>query len=249
MRITNMILLPSFIIMSAWSALADNENSNNWFIEGQLQKSLYEGTDWITSEFDTPGSDSTLHVHDTAKSKSRDKLDSAGVAFGYLFNEQKTALSIAYENFGSSTWESGQYTATDGRVFDNSEYPMNMHTYMLELTHIYPVTESRFLIALAGIGQANIKTSGYAKTLNGARGAGNLHDRRVENFSKRLGAGMGFKLSSTVQLIGVLQYSDYGQSETVGHFAGNNGSRDYDMGIFTTDVNAIEASIRLRYHF
>ena len=98
MRITNMILLPSFIIMSAWSALADTENSNNWFIEGQLQKSLYEGTDWITSEFDTPGSDSTLHVHDTAKSKSRDKLDSAGVAFGYLFNEQKTALSIAYEN-------------------------------------------------------------------------------------------------------------------------------------------------------
>ena len=50
MRITNMILLPSFIIMSAWSALADTENSNNWFIEGQLQKSLYEGTDWTTSE-------------------------------------------------------------------------------------------------------------------------------------------------------------------------------------------------------
>ena len=177
MRITNMILLPSFIIMSAWSALADTANSNGWFIEGQLQKSLYEGTDWITSEFDTPGSDSSLHVHDTAKSKSRDKLDSAGVAFGYLFNEQKTALSIAYENFGSSTWESGQYTATDGRVFDNSEYPMNMHAFMLEITHIYPVTESRFLIALAGIGQANIKTSGYAKTLSGIRVAGNVYDR------------------------------------------------------------------------
>ena len=116
-RRTTLFLVCAFeiallLFVAAWSALAGTENSNNWFIEGQLQKSLYEGMDWTTSEFDTPGSDSSLHVHDTAKSKSRDKLDSAGVAFGYLFNEQKTALSIAYENFGSSTWESGQYTAT-----------------------------------------------------------------------------------------------------------------------------------------
>ena len=52
-----------------------------------------------------------------------------------------------------------------------------------------------------------------------------------------------------MQLIGLLQYSDYGRAETVGHVAGTSAGVTYDAGIVETDVNAVEASIRLRYRF
>jgi opacity protein-like surface antigen len=235
------------LFVAAWSALADTENSNSWFIEGRYQVSLYEGTGWSSSEYDTPGSTSTQIQ--SATSESRDKLNSAGFAVGYLMNGGNTSIGLAYENFGSSVWKTGQFTAKDGRVFDSSEYPMTMRNFMIEVTHTYPLEEDRFALALAGIGQAVIKTSGFAKTLSSTRVAGQIHDRQVENFSVRLGGGMGVNLTQSLQLIGILQYSNYGQSETVGHYAGNNGVRDYDMGIFKTDANAVEASIRLRYHF
>jgi opacity protein-like surface antigen len=251
-RRTTLFLVCAFEIVLilffvAWSALAETQDKNSWFIEGRYQASLYEGTGWSSSEYDTPGSASTQIQ--SASSESRDKLNSAGFAVGYLINGGNTSIGVGYENFGSSVWKTGQFTAKDGRVFDSSEYPMTMRNFMIEVTHTYPLEKDRFAFALAGIGQAIIKTSGFAKTLSGARVSGQIYDRQVENISARLGGGMGLNLAQSLQLIGVLQYSNYGQSETVGHFAGNNGIRDYDMGIFKTDVNAIEASIRLRYHF
>jgi opacity protein-like surface antigen len=238
------VLILFFVV---WSALAETHDKNSWFIEGRYQASLYEGTGWSSSEYDTPGSPSTQIQ--SASSESRDKLNSAGFAVGYLMNGGNTSIGVGYENFGSSVWKTGQFTAKDGRVFDSSEYPMTMRNFMIEVTHTYPLEKDRFAFALAGIGQAIIKTSGFAKTLSGARVSGQIYDRQVENISARLGGGMGLNLAQSIQLIGVLQYSNYGQSETVGHFAGNNGIRDYDMGIFKTDVNAVEASVRLRYHF
>ena len=70
------------LFVAAWSALADTENSNNWFIEGRYQASLYEGTGWSSSEYDTPGSESSQIQ--SATSESRDKLNSAGFAVGYF---------------------------------------------------------------------------------------------------------------------------------------------------------------------
>ena len=87
---------------------------------------------------------------------------------------------------------------------------MRLRTHILE--------RDRFAFARAGIGQAIIKTIGFAKTLSGARVAGQVYDRQVENISARLGGGMSVNLAQSLQLIGVLQYSNYGQSETVGHF-------------------------------
>ena len=65
----------------------------------------------------------------------------------------------------------------------------------------------------------------------------------------RLGGGVDVNLTQSLQLIGILQYSDYGKAETVGHNAGTSVGVTYAAGIFETDVNAVEASIRLRYHF
>ena len=239
------VLLILFFV--AWSALAETQDKNSWFIEARYQGSLYEGNGWESSEYDTPGSSSSQFQ--TTSSESRDKLTSAGLSVGYDIFDGNTSISIGYENFGSSTWKTGQFTAKDGRVFDSSEYPMTMHNFMIEMTQFYPIDETKFLIALAGVGQAIIKTTGYAKTFSGVRYAGQVQDRRVENVTKRLGAGMGLNLNPSVQLIGLLQYSDYGRAETVGHVAGTSVGVTYDSGIVETDVNAIEASIRLRYLF
>ena len=232
-------------LAASHSVQAEPKNHNNWFIEARYQGSLYEGNGWKSSEYDTPGTSSSQFQ--TTSSESRDNLTSAGLSVGYVIFDGNTSISIGYENFGSSTWKTGQFTAKDGRVFDSSEYPMTMHNFMIEMTQFYPIDKTKFLIALAGVGQAIIKTTGYAKTFSGVRYAGQVQDRQVENVTKRLGAGMGLNLNSSVQLIGLLQYSDYGRAETVGHVAGTSVGVTYDAGIVETDVNAVEASIRLRY--
>ena len=133
----------------------------------------------------------------------------------------------------------------DGRTFDAAVFPMKMQNFMLELTHNYPLNEENFIFALAGVGQSVIKTCNFSKTLNGATASGCLKDYRVENISARLGVGAGTTLGDSLQIIGVLQYSDYGKSETATHYpSATNG-----WGFMETCVNAIEASIRLRYYF
>ena len=140
-RRTTLFLVCAFeiallLFVAAWSAFADAKNSNSWFIEGRYQVSLYEGTGWSSSEYDTPGSSSSQIQ--SASSETRDKLNSAGFAFGYLINGGNTAVGLGYENFGSSVWKTGQFTAKDGRIFDSSEYPMTMRNFMIEVTHTYP---------------------------------------------------------------------------------------------------------------
>ena len=226
---------------------AESKNQNDWFVEARYQGSLYKGNGWKSSEYDTTGTASSQFQ--TTSHESRENLTSAGLSIGYNLFDRNTSISIGYENFGSSVWKTGQFTAKDGRVFDSSEYPMTMHNFMIEMTQFYPISENKFIIALAGVSQAVLKTTGFTKTLSGVRVAGQIQDRQVKNVTKRLGAGMAFNLSNSVQLIGLLQYSDYGRAETVGHLAGTSAGVTYDAGIVETDVNAVEASIRLRYRF
>lgn len=48
------------LFVAAWSAVADNVNSNSWFVEGRYQKSLYEGNGWKENEVDLAGSSSNI---------------------------------------------------------------------------------------------------------------------------------------------------------------------------------------------
>ena len=240
------VLLILFFV--AWSALAETQDKNSWFIEGRYQASVYEGAGWNSAEFETPGSDSSQLL--STNTNSRDKLNSTGLSIGRTFNESRTALGFTYENFGSSVWKSGQYTAKDGRTFDAAVFPMKMQNFMLELTHNYPLNRENFIFALAGVGQSVIKTCNFSKTLNGATASGCLKDYRVENISARLGVGAGTTLNKSIQIIGVLQYSDYGKAETATSYPGNwSDGSPYGWSYMETSVNAIEASIRLRYHF
>ena len=168
---------------------------------------------------------------------------------GYDIFNGNTSVSIGYENFGLSIRKTDQFTAKDGGVSDSSKHPMTMHNFMIGMTQFYPISENKFIIALAGAGQAVIETTGFAKIFSSMRFAGRIQDRQVKNFTKRIGAGMGLNLNHSLELIDLLQYSDYGRAGTVGHVAGISVGVACDVGIVETDVNAVEASIRLRYRF
>ena len=136
---------------------ASTNIDKKWFIEAKFQKSIVEGSGWSSTEYDTPGSSSS-QIQSTSSQKWN-KIDSSGIFIGHLFREEKISVSVGYENFGSSSWKTGQFTAKDGRIFDASEYPMKMHNYMVEIARYYPLNKNRFLFALAGVGQSIIKTN------------------------------------------------------------------------------------------
>ena len=117
------------LFVAAWNALADNENSNNWFIEGRYQASLYEGNGWKENEVDLGGASSNII---TATSEKRNKLNSSGIAIGRTFLDKKVGISLTYEKFASSTWSSGNFASRDGRTFDYARHPIRMHHFMLE---------------------------------------------------------------------------------------------------------------------
>ena len=133
-RRTTLCLICAFEValllsVAAWSALADNENSNNWFIEGRYQASLYEGNGWKENEVDLGGASSNII---TATSEKRNKLNSSGIAIGRTFLDKKVGISLTYEKFASSTWSSGNFASRDGRTFDYARHPIRMHHFMLE---------------------------------------------------------------------------------------------------------------------
>ena len=60
-RRTTLFLVCAFefvliLFFVAWSALAETQGKNSWFIEGRYQASVYEGTGWKSAEYDTLGS-------------------------------------------------------------------------------------------------------------------------------------------------------------------------------------------------
>ena len=112
---------------------------------------------------------------------------------------------------------------------------------MLETSYNHPINETLSLISLLGLGQAHIKTDGLAKARSGAEASGITHERRVANLSKRLGVGLRKNINQHFDVIGLMQYSDYGYAETR--------CCTVDTATFETEVTAVEASIRLRYHF
>jgi hypothetical protein len=70
------VLILSFV---AWSALAETQDKNSWFIEGRYQASLYEGNGWKENEVDRGGASTNII---TASSEKRDRVNSSGVAIG-----------------------------------------------------------------------------------------------------------------------------------------------------------------------
>ena len=235
---TRLLLLLFTLLPLMANADTDANSEENWFVEGRYQKSLYQGNGWKENEVDTGGASSNII---TATAEKRDKLNSSGIAVGRTFHKNKVGLSLTYEKFASSTWSSGNFVSRDGRTFDYARYPMKMHHFMLETSYSHPINETLSFISLVGLGQAHIKTDGLAKAISGAETSGITQARMVTNLSKRVGTGLQKNISRNLDVIGLLQYSDYGYAETYCCVIGNE--------TFETEVTAVEASIRLRYHF
>jgi len=210
----------------------------NWFVEGRYQKSLYLGNGWTENEVDLGGASNNMI---SATSEKRDELNASGLAVGHNFINDKVSLSLAYEKFASSIWSAGNYVSRDGRTFDSAHYPMKMHHFIAEISYNQAISDSTSIVYMGGLGQANIKTDSYTKAISGASATGSIAEKYVRNFSKRIGIGLTNSISTKFDIIGLLQYSDYGDAKTR---CCNETSETFD-----TEVTAIEAGIRLRYHF
>ena len=220
------------------SVIASEYDNSSWFVEGRYQTSFYQGSDWRENEVDLGGPSNNII---SANSEKRNKVNSSGVAVGYVFANKKITMSASYEKFASSVWSSGNYVSRDGRTFDSAHYPMNMHNFMFETAYRFPIDDELHAIGLIGLGQAHVKTDRYTKSFSGVSGTGSIAEKTVKNLSKRIGVGLSKKLNDKISIVGLMQYTDYGYAKTRCCVEG--------FETFDTEVSAAEASIRVRYYF
>lgn len=234
----NFISLSTFIfsmmlVTAPHFAFADDQNDGvspqgSWFVEGRYQKSLYE-----SDGFKDGATDNTRIV--SATGESWNNLDSTGVAVGRHFNDGKVSFSLGYENFGTVNKKFATTTAESGATLSNIVLPMDVSNIMFELSYNVPVTADMFAIGLFGLGQSTI--SGKQYSIGATTGQGVA--KEVANTSSRFGLGLGVNLSDKVQIIALAQSSKYGDAEINTDTAAN-------PVIFSSEVGAVEASIRIR---
>jgi hypothetical protein len=231
--------LPALTIMVGATAFAtssyaagDDAGSDKWFVEGRYQKSISESTGFT----DKDTSDTKVI---SATGEKFNNLDSAGVSLGKYFNDGQNSLSIGYESFGTVNKSFATTTQQNGAVGSNVVLPMDITNIMIELGYQVPISQNLFAIGLVGVGQAKINSKKYS--VSGFTGLGTA--KKVTNTSTRVGIGVGYKLSATTSIIGLVQKSDYGDATLN---AGQATDTDLD---FDSKVNATEASVRLRVSF
>ncbi|MDA9194267.1 hypothetical protein N9P08_03395 [Alphaproteobacteria bacterium] len=231
----NTLILSVMLLTAPHLAFADAQNDGgltlkSWFVEGRYQKSLYE-----TDGFNDAATDNTRIV--SATGESWDNLDSTGVAIGRYFNDGKASLSLGYDKFGTVNKKFATVTAAAG-VNNDVVLPMDVSNIMFELSYNVPISADMFAIGLIGLGQSTISSKQFS--IGAATGQGVA--KEVKNTSSRFGLGLGYNVSEKVQIIALAQSSKYGDSEVNTNTAANPVA-------FTSEVGAIEASIRIRLAF
>lgn len=239
MYVTNNKFITVLIIVLGATAFAtssyaagDDAGSDKWFVEGRYQKSISESDGFRDA-------DTTASKMISATGEKWNNLDSAGVSIGKYFNDGKISLSLGYESFGTKNKQFATATQQNGTVIRNVVLPMDITNVMIEFGYQVPISQNLFAIGLVGAGQATIDSKTYS--VNGTAGLGVATE--VTNTSTRFGVGVGYKLSESTSIIGLIQKSDYGDS-TVDTDATTSTNDDFD-----SKVNATEASIRLRVSF
>ena len=226
------IMLGATAFSTSLHAAGDDAGSDKWFVEGRYQKSISESTGFTDK-------DKTNTKVISATGEKFDNLDSAGVSLGKYFNDGQSSLSIGYESFGTVNKSFTTTTQQNGTVVSNVALPMDITNIMIEAGYQVPISQNLFAVGLVGVGQAKINSKPYSAA--GLTGLGTA--KEVTNTSTRLGIGVGFKLSATTSIIGLVQRSNYGDA-TLNLGAATDTQFDFD-----SEVNATEASIRLRVSF
>ena len=230
------LILSVMLLTPPQLVLADDQNDGglalkSWFVEGRYQKSLIE-----VDGFNDAATDNTRIVSGTGE--SWDNLDSTGVAIGRYFNDGKASLSLGYDKFGTVNKKFATATAVSGAVTRNIVLPMDVSNIMFELSYNVPISADMFAIGLIGLGQSTISSKQFS--IGATTGLGTA--KEVKNTSSRFGLGLGYNVSEKVQMIALAQSSKYGDSDVNTNTAANPVA-------FTSEVGAIEASIRIRVGF
>jgi len=232
------VLLILFFV--AWSALAETQDKNNWFIEGRYQKSLSEASGWKDN---TVGG---LYRYSAATGEGWESLNSVGAAIGRRFANQKTSVLLTYEDFGTSDWKADTFT-DDNTLFPytygKTVFPVEISNLMLEVQQEYVLADDLNFVFIVGAGQSSLESDKYSLTITqGDPSSARLVGRGISktNTSYRYGGGLVYSISEKTQLSGVLQKSEYGKAEVW--------NENID-GKIEFDTYAVEASIRLRYLF
>ena len=205
----------------------ENSISSSWFVEGRYQKSISESTG--ISDNDTAASKIV-----SGKGEKWDNLDSVGIAIGRTFKHGKLGVSLGYESFGTVNKSYTNLTQQNGTVINDIVTPMDITNFMVELSYKIPISNEVFVMGLAGVGNATIDSQRY--TVGGVIDP-NSSAREVTNASSRFGIGIGYQINEKTSIIAVAQKSDYGDAEVL------------SPTTISTDVNATEASVRLRLSF
>lgn len=225
----HVIILSLIIPLTAQAENVGSENSvsSSWFVEGRYQKSISESTG-------ISDNDTTAARIASGTGEKWDNLDSVGIAIGRTFKQGNLGLSLGYESFGTVNKSYTTLTQQNGTVINNVVTPMDIRNFMVEVSYKIPLSDGVFAMGLAGVGNAIIDSKRY--TVGGVIDpAGSA--REVTNTSTRFGVGIGYQINEKTSIIAVAQKSDYGDAEVL------------SPTTISTDVNATEASIRLRYSF
>lgn len=223
------ITLLSALLIAPQIAKSDSHDSadSHWLFEARYQKSFNETSDkWKDGDTSTPILSTT--------GEEWNNLDSYGIAIGHSLGSKNTNISLGYEILSDKELRFATASDSGGVCCTGVKFPMDITNIMIELTHNIPMTDNSYLIGLVGVGQSTIDSDRFTVS-GGLQGTA----KEVTNTSTRFGIGAAYILSENVHLIGLLQQSDYGESEVTqaSGFAWKN------------EVSTSEASIRLRWLF
>ena len=224
------IALISAALMAPQIAKSDSneDEGSHWLFEARYQKSFNETSDkWKDG-------DTTSGTVLSTTGEEWNNLDSYGIAIGHSLGSKNTNISLGYEILSDKELRFATASDITGVCCTGVKFPMDITNIMIELTHNIPMSDNSYLIGLLGVGQSTIDSDRF--TVNGTvQGTA----KEVTNTSTRFGIGAAYVLSENVHLIGMLQQSDYGESE-VTQASGYS---------WKNEVSTSEASIRLRWLF
>jgi len=198
---------------------------------------------------DASGSDSTT-VGSRVTSFSGDGIEgesSFGIGIGKEFDG--VSVTLAYETMSADNNLDG-LTMSDGTLFTQLDQAVDVDTFMLEVAGRTEMSEVIDAVLLAGLGFSSFEVS--ATSFTGATTAGPIASATLnagnfatdsDDVSIRIGGGLDFKVSETVSIATLLQYTNYGTYEQT--TTGDDGN----LNILSVDLEATELSMRLRFMF
>ena len=224
------LLLPAYSFADGHSA-EEEHDKNVWYAE--LRYTNIFSADASLDDPDTSGSKVISTPGSGAEGSS-----SMGISLGKQINEN-TGITIAYEK-SDIDYEAGAAVRQDGQVFDYLNSSVDMQVIMIEAEYKKPITEKASWLVFAGLGYTmfDVKDEAMAGSLSNTPFTDGQPSDNSDT-ATRIGIGGTYSISDEVELIALVQISNYGK---VKQHLNDGTSVEYD-------VDGTETALRLRYSF